>query len=131
MATISTSGIVAGQIIRAEHLLRVINALNGTSPNDIIITAPTTISGSLALTGSLSVTGSAIIKGLTTTAQTNVLTYNSSTGQLFYTASSALALTGSSGGGAGGADTQIQFNSGSVLSGSSTFIFSYNSSACE
>lgn len=129
MATISTSGISAGQIIRAEHLLRVINALNGTSPNDIIITAPTTISGSLSLTGSLSVTGSAIIKGLTTTAQTNVVTYNASTGQFFYTASSALALTGSGASVAGGADTQIQFNSGSALSGSSVFRFIYASSS--
>jgi len=109
MATISTSGISPGQIIRSEHLLRVINALNGVTPNDIIITAPTTISGSLALTGSLSVSGSAIVRGLTTTAQTNVVTYNASTGQFFYTASSALALTGSGGGGAGGANTQIHF----------------------
>jgi hypothetical protein len=129
MATISTSGISAGQIIRAEHLLRVINALDGTSPNNIIITAPTTISGSLALTGSLSVSGSAIVRGLTTTAQTNVVTYNASTGQFFYTASSALALTGSGGGGAGGSDTQIQFNSGSNLGGNSAFKFIYNSSS--
>jgi hypothetical protein len=129
MATISTSGISAGQIIRAEHLLRVINALNGTNPNNIIITAPTTISGSLALTGSLSVSGSAVVRGLTTTAQTNVVTYNASTGQFFYTASSALALTGSGGGGAGGTDTQIQYNSGSALGGNSAFRFIYNSSS--
>lgn len=129
MATISTSGISAGQIIRAEHLLRVINALDGTSPNNIVITAPTTISGSLALTGSLSVSGSAIVRGLTTTAQTNVVTYNASTGQFFYTASNALALTGSGGGGAGGSDTQIQFNSGSNLGGNSAFRFIYNSSS--
>jgi hypothetical protein len=70
MATISTNGIVAGQIIRAEHLLRVINALDGTNPINIAIKAPSTISGSLAITGSL------YVSGLTTTAQTNVVTYN-------------------------------------------------------
>jgi hypothetical protein len=37
MATISTSGIAIQQIIRSEHLLRIISALNGEVPNDIII----------------------------------------------------------------------------------------------
>jgi len=37
MATISTSSIVDGQIIYAEHVLRIINALNGTASNEIII----------------------------------------------------------------------------------------------
>jgi len=37
MATISTSGIAPSQIIKSEHLLRIINALNGTTSNDIII----------------------------------------------------------------------------------------------
>lgn len=49
MSTISTSGISPSQIIRSEHLLRIINALDGTTPNDIII------SGSL---NALQVTGS-------------------------------------------------------------------------
>jgi len=42
MATISTSGISALQVIKSEHLLRIINALNGVVSNDI------KISGSLA-----------------------------------------------------------------------------------
>jgi hypothetical protein len=37
MATISTSGISALQVIKSEHLLRIINALNGVVSNDIII----------------------------------------------------------------------------------------------
>ena len=37
MATISISGIAPLQIIRSEHLLRIISALNGTVSNDIII----------------------------------------------------------------------------------------------
>lgn len=44
--TISTEGIRPGAVIRAEHVLRIINALNGTANNDIII------SGSLAVSGS-------------------------------------------------------------------------------
>ena len=37
MATISTSGISALQVIKSEHVLRIINALDGTLSNDIII----------------------------------------------------------------------------------------------
>lgn len=124
MATISTSGIVAGQIIRAEHLLRVINALNGTTPIDIKVT------GSLAVSGSLSVTGSAYVKGLTTTAQTNILTYNPSTGQLYYTASSAIIVSGSQTT-PGGSTTQIQFNSGSTFAGINSFTFNFVSQSLQ
>ena len=47
------------------------------------------------ITGSLLVTGSATIKGLTQSAgNNNVLTYNSTTGLLSYTASSAVGSTG-------------------------------------
>ena len=49
MSTISTSGISPSQIIRSTHLLRIINALDGTTNDDIII------SGSL---NALHVTGS-------------------------------------------------------------------------
>lgn len=55
MSTISKSGIAVGQIIRSEHLLRVINALDGTTSDDI------TISGSLKavhITGSFKGDGS-------------------------------------------------------------------------
>ena len=55
------------------------------------------VTGSLVLTGSLDVTGSAFIRNLSDTPQTNVVTIDSTTGQLFLTASSAL-------GGGGGAD---------------------------
>ncbi len=46
------------------------------------------------------ISSSAFIAGLTTTAQTNVLTYDATTGQVFYTASSAIG-----GGGGGPVDT--------------------------
>jgi hypothetical protein len=57
MSTISTSGIAPSSIIRAEHVLRVINALSNVSENDILITGSLTVTGSTALSGSLRVTG--------------------------------------------------------------------------
>lgn len=52
--TISTEGILPGRIIRAEHVLRIINALNGVNVNDIIISGSFTASGSNTLNGTLS-----------------------------------------------------------------------------
>jgi hypothetical protein len=54
MATISTSGISTQQIIRSEHILRIINALNGVNANDIIITGPLNNGLSCIATGSYS-----------------------------------------------------------------------------
>jgi hypothetical protein len=45
MSTISISGISPNKVIRSEHILRIIKALNGTSETDIII------SGSLSVLG--------------------------------------------------------------------------------
>jgi len=47
----------------------------------------------VSVSGSLVVTGSAYLRGLGTTAQTNVVTIDTSTGQLYTTASSALSVT--------------------------------------
>lgn len=52
--TISTAGILPGQIIKAEQVLRVINALNGVNINDIIISGSLATSGSNIFDGSLS-----------------------------------------------------------------------------
>ena len=57
MSTISTSGIAPSSVIRAEHVLRVINALSNNANNDILITGSLTVTGSTALSGSLNVTG--------------------------------------------------------------------------
>lgn len=43
MATISTSGISALQVIKSDHILRVINTLDGTLSNDIIISGSTNL----------------------------------------------------------------------------------------
>jgi hypothetical protein len=62
----------------------------------------------IALTGSLQVTGSTYLRGLTSASQANVLTYNSSTGQVFFTASSAI------GGGGSPIDTSTFLTTGSI-----------------
>jgi hypothetical protein len=44
--TIPTEGIYPGAIIKADHVLRIINALNGTANNAIIISGSLYVSGS-------------------------------------------------------------------------------------
>jgi hypothetical protein len=122
MATISTSGITVGAIIKSNHVLRIINALDGTDQIDIIV------KGSLSTSGSLNVTGSTFLKGLPNTSRANVITYDPTTGQLSYLASASLGVTMSVSQ-PGGSNTQIQYNSGSVLAGNSNFKFIYNSSS--
>ena len=51
------------------------------------------ITGSVLVSGSLVVTGSAYLRGLGTTTQTSIVTIDTSTGQLYTTASSALSVT--------------------------------------
>jgi len=104
MGNIPKANIINGNTINAADVSNIINALDGTTAYDI------TISGSLAINTTLS-SGSG-----------HVLTYNTSSGLVTYTASSA-------GGGSptapGGSNTQIQFNSASIFSGSSNFTFDY------
>ena len=45
------------------------------------------------ITGSLTVTGSAYVIGLTSASQTSVLTYDTASGQLYFTASSAIGIS--------------------------------------
>lgn len=88
------------------------------------------VDGRVQISGPLNTTGSVRHLGLNTSpTAVDVLTYNSSTGEVFYTASSAIG-GGSSGpsGAPGGLDSQIQFNSGSQLSGSANFTFDYSGS---
>ena len=51
--TISTTGIYPGAVIQADHVLRIINALNGTANNDIIISGSLYVSGSATMSSSL------------------------------------------------------------------------------
>jgi hypothetical protein len=62
------------------------NGTGNSSRSNLVFAAGNTVE----ITGSLQVTGSAYLKGLSDTSQTNVLTYNSTSGQVFFTASSAV-----------------------------------------
>ena len=81
---LSKQDIVTRKVVKPGHVSQSVDAFTGIEAYDI------TLSGSLTLTGSLA------INGLSTSSQTNVLTVDTTTGQLYYTASSAI------GGGGGG-----------------------------
>jgi hypothetical protein len=103
------------------------------------------------ITGSLNSSGSVFFPALSTTSQNNVLTYNNSTGQLFYTASTAIIVSQSISSSfatsasyslsssfattasyvttlrAADPNKSIQFNSNGLLSGSGNFTFDSSS----
>lgn len=60
MATISTSGISALQVIKSEHVLRIINALDGTLSNDIVVSGSSNLKvlNAPSMVGPTSFTGS-------------------------------------------------------------------------
>jgi len=72
-------------------------------------------------TPGVSLSGSIRLFGLTTAARTHVLTYDTTTYEVFYTASSAIGGGGSTT--PGGANTTIQFNDSTVFSGSANYTF--------
>lgn len=75
------------------------------------------------ITGSLNSSGSVFFPALSTTSQNNVLTYDNSTGQLFYTASTAVGVVTTP----GGPNKSIQFNGNGQFSGSSNLTFDSSS----
>jgi len=72
-------GIITGNTVEAYHVTQSIDAFTGIAAYDI------------TLSGSLQVTGSVAINGLTNPSKADVLTYDTTTGQVFYTASNALS----------------------------------------
>jgi len=85
--TLSNSGISTLQVVRAAQVSQSIDAFTKAEAYDI------TISGSLTVTGSLLFSGSnnldLQLKGIPSISQTNVLSYNSSTGIVGYVAASS------------------------------------------
>lgn len=51
--TISTQGIYPGAVIQADHILRIIHALDGTANNEIIISGSLYVSGSSTMASNL------------------------------------------------------------------------------
>lgn len=71
------------------------------------------------------ISNSLYLPDLTNTAQTYVLTYDTTTKQVFYLTGSAFGGSGGGPGTPGGTNKTIQFNSGSTFSGSGKFTFDY------
>ena len=98
--------IVSLNIIRPYHVSQSVDAFTGTVAYDI------NVSGSFQVTGSTTLSGSTFLRTLTNTAQSDVLTYNQSTGRVYFTASSAI----------GGTDTNIGNSNLSVPSATSRIL---------
>jgi len=88
-----TAGTAAGFLIGGSSSDLVLATNGATLPIHIRPGSYANGGGSVLVSGSLYVSQSVYFTGLTTTAQTNVITINPSTGQLYYTASSAFAAT--------------------------------------
>ena len=114
---LSKSTIVSLGIIRPWHVSQSIDAFAGTDAYDV------------TLSGSMTITGSVAINGLSSSAQNNIITYNSSTGQLGFTASNAVGSGGSTS--AAGNNFEVQFNSASVFQATSSLKFNYFSQSLE
>jgi hypothetical protein len=105
MGLINQSGIIDGQVVYAEHVLRIINALSAISNNDILITGNFQNTGSFTVYGTASFYGDSIQISsslfLHTSSITNddtysrVLVQDPGTGKIFFRNSNT--LSGSSG----------------------------------
>lgn len=88
--TLDQVGIETGNTVEAYHVTQSIDAFTGVEAYDISLSGSFNTTGSLNVTGSVIITGSVAVNGLSDTSQTNVLTIDTTTGQLFYTASTAV-----------------------------------------
>lgn len=85
MATISTTGIASGSLIFPEHVLRSIEALNGTAgPYDVSLSGSLVISGSAGNTG-LKISSGSVLENVT---PQRYLAYNTSSGDVYMTTGS-------------------------------------------
>ena len=85
MATINTTGIASGSLIYPEHVLRSIEALNGTAgPFDISLSGSLVISGSNGNTG-LKISSGSVLENVT---PQRYLAYNTSSGDVYMTTGS-------------------------------------------
>ena len=95
--TLSNNGIVLNQIIYPQQVSQSIDAFTGADNYDITISGSFTVTGSTSIDGNVTVDGAITMEGnvvapnLTSTAQSNVVTYNSINGQFYYTSSAAIS----------------------------------------
>lgn len=119
--TPSVDQIAQNYIIESWHVSQSVDAFTG------IVAYNINLSGSFAMTGSIKgndFTSSLFGVGFYGTSSWAANSSQSTSASYALTASYALSSAG--GASAGGADEQIQFNSGSTLSGSSNFRYNYN-----
>lgn len=99
MSTISTAGIINGQVVYAEHVLNIINALSGINNNEILIWGNTQNTGSFTVYGTSSFYGGPSLfsssiyilpSALANVDSTRVLVQDPTTGLISYTTSSVL-----------------------------------------
>ena len=110
MATIPKTGITNGQTIQASQITNIIDALDGTTSNELIVNG--------------AITASAGIKGSITNAISS--SYAVSSSYAASSLSSSHALTASYVSNAAGSNTEVQFNSLGSFGANSNF--TYNSS---
>jgi len=85
MATLSTSGITSGSLIYPEHVLRSIEALNGTAgPYNFALSGSLTISGSTGVTG-LKIESGSVMENV---SPQRYLAYNTASGDVYMTTGS-------------------------------------------
>lgn len=99
MGKIGTSGIVDGQVVYAEHVLRIINALTAVTSSDILINANLYITGSSQLYGTSSLYGGpALLSGglfilpstIASNSSSRILVQDPTTGLISYMYSSSV-----------------------------------------
>ena len=94
---LSNNGIVLNQTIYPQHVSQSVDAFTGADAYDITVSGSFTVTGSTAIKGDVNVDGPTTMYGnvvapnLTSTAQSNVVTFNPINGQLYYTASNAIS----------------------------------------
>ena len=94
---LSNNGIVLNQTIYPQHVSQSVDAFTGADAYDITVSGSFTVTGSTAikgdvnLDGPITMYGNVVAPNLTSTAQTNVVTFNPINGQLYYTASNAIS----------------------------------------
>ena len=111
--------------IESWHVSQSIDAFTGAQAYDIVLSGSFTLSGSSSIIGSLNVTGS-VSSSLGFYGTSSWAANSSQSTSASYALTASYALSSAGGANAGGADKQIQFNSGSTLSGSSNFRYNYN-----
>ena len=94
---LSNNGIVLNQTIYPQHVSQSVDAFTGADDYDITVSGSFTVTGSTAIKGDVNIDGPTTMYGnvvapnLTSTAQSNVVTFNPINGQLYYTASNAIS----------------------------------------